>query len=286
MKNARLVMNLTAVCALLASVSFAAEEKAPAAEPAPASTTPTLDALTKEAANFLILGLATDVYSAYVWRGMTINDEPVWQPDLTLGLNFGDYGALTADVWANFDATSSTGKRHAAGLSEIDYTLAYSVTVSDFALSAGHIWYTFPQASGEDMEYGPSTREFFTSVSYVNDIVVPFVKAYYDYVQADSAYVSIGLNKEVALTDALKAGGEVSLGLAGKNFSEFYYGDVASKSGMNDANLSVYLAYSLTENISIGGKLAYTTLVDSELRDCDTYRSEIIWGGINLKVAL
>lgn len=281
MKNARSMMSIAALCALLASPSFAAEEKA-----AETNSIPTITALSKEVSSFLILGLATDVYSAYVWRGMTINDEPVWQPDLTLGLNFGDYGALTADVWANFDATSSTGKRHCAGLSEIDYTLAYSVTLSDFALSAGHIWYTFPQASGEDMEYGPSTREFFTSVSYVNDIVVPFVKAYYDYVQADSAYVSIGLNKEVALTDALKAGGEVSLGLAGNNFSEFYYGENGNKSGLNDANLSVYLAYSLTENISIGGKLAYTTLVDSELRDCDTYRSEIIWGGINLKVAL
>lgn len=281
MNIARSILSITALGALLAAPGFAAEEKA-----AETHSIPTITALTKEAANFLILGLATDIYSAYVWRGMTVNDEPVWQPDLTLGLNFGDYGAVTADVWANFDATSSTGKRHAAGLSEIDYTLAYSVTLSDFALSAGHIWYTFPQASGEDMEYGPSTREFFTSASYVNEIVVPFVKAYYDYVQADSAYVSIGLNKEVALTDALKAGGEVSLGLAGNNFSEFYYGDVAAKSGMNDANLSVYLAYSITENISIGGKLAYSTLVDSLLRDYDGYRSEIIWGGINLKVAL
>ena len=278
--NTRILAYITA-CTLVGTASIAAEEKAAEAT----TSTPTLNALTKEVSNFLILGAAVDVYSAYVWRGMTITDEPVWQPDVTFGFNFGDYGALTADVWGNFDMTSANEKRHCAGLNEIDYTLAYSIDVEDFSLSAGHIWYTFPQVSGDDMEYGSSTREFFAGASYNNDIVKPFIKAYYDYVLAEGAYVAFGLNKEVAVTDALAIGAEASLGMGSEHWVTTYHGANAD-SGLSDAAFTLYTAYSITENVSVGGRIVYSTLVDGNLREESGYRSEILWGGINLKVSL
>ena len=119
----------------------------------------------------LTLDATLDLYSAYVWRGCVITDEPVYQPGGSVGYDMGDSGSISAGVWANFDFTDANNTTHFGGLNELDYTLSYAKDLGDFSLEAGHIWYTFPQANGQD--YGNSTEEVYGSVAYNNDIVVP-----------------------------------------------------------------------------------------------------------------
>ena len=263
-----------------AMLSYAAE---PVATNAPAAT----PEVVKEESKFPIsVGATLDLYSAYVWHGCVLNDEPVWQPDLALTYSFGDYGAVTADAWMNFDATGNNSQRSFAGMNEIDYTLQYAVTLSDFSLGIGHIWYTFPAIG--DTQYYPSTREIFVSAAYNNDTVVPFVKAYYDYARVNGAYVTVGLRKEMTF-DKLTAGAEVALGGASRGYTSYYFDpDGEGNKGnyfFTDATALIYAKYAITDRISVGARLGWVSVLDNELKGV-YHQDNLIWGGINLGITL
>ena len=224
------------------------------------------------------VGATMDIYSAYVWHGMVVNKNPVWQPDGALTLDGGDYGALAGDVWMNNDLTKDNGHSKAGGVNEMDFTAQYNVTLFDhLGLGAGHIWYQFPNTDS------PGTREFFGAVSIPNDYVVPFVKSYYDYDEVSGSYSTAGLSKDVPLTDKLTAGASAWVGLVNRTYSEAYYGE-ESKSGLQDGDVMAYLSYAVTENISVGGRVGWMSVLDDSLRDGDM-KNEIFWGGINLGVS-
>jgi len=256
------------------SAADAVSTNAPAAAP---------EAVKEEAPFPLTVAATLDLYSAYIWHGMVVNDEPVIQPYAGLTYSFGDYGAVTADAWFNFDTTGNNGQRHVGGINEIDYTLSYAVTLGDFSLGAGHIWYTFPSVSSAD--YYPSTREIFVSAAYNNDIVVPFVKAFYDYARADGAYVNLGLRKEMTF-DKITAGAELSLNGASHPFTEYWYGDGAeSQYWFTDAQALIYAKYAITDNFFVGARLGWVSTVDNELKGV-YHEDNLLWGGINLGVSL
>jgi hypothetical protein len=259
-----------------AMLSYAAE---PVATNAPAATP---EVVKEEAKCPVSVGATLDLYSAYVWHGCVLNDEPVWQPDLALTYSFGDYGAVTADAWMNFDATGNNSQRSFVGMNEIDYTLQYAVTLSDFSLGIGHIWYTFPAIG--DTQYYPSTREIFVSAAYNNDIVTPFAKVYYDYARVDGAYATIGLRKEVAVIDKLTAGAEVALGGANHTYTQYYFG-ADNSAWFTDGTAALYLKYTITDNFYIGARLAWTSVMDNDLKDV-YHEDNLLWGGINLGASL
>ena len=258
---------------LLVNAAETVSTNAPAATP---------EAVKEEAKCPVSFGATLDLYSAYVWHGCVLNDEPVWQPDLALTYSFGDYGAVTADAWMNFDATGNNSQRSFAGMNEIDYTLQYAVTLSDFSLGIGHIWYTFPAIG--DTQYYPSTREIFVSAAYNNDIVTPFAKLYYDYARVDGAYATIGLRKEIALLDQLTAGAEVALGGASHTYTQYYFA-ADNKAWFTDGTAALYLKYTITDNFYIGARLAWISVMDNDLKDF-YHEDNLLWGGINLGASL
>jgi hypothetical protein len=223
-----------------------------------------------------------DLYSAYVWRGFVVNDRPVYQPAASISYSTGDYGTLSFGAWANCDMTDRNGRTTGGGLNEVDYTASYSIDVSDFTLEAGHIWYTFPKVSGQD---GTTTMEVYGSVAYNNDIVTPSLALYYDYDEVDGFYALAGLSREFALTDQLALGLESTLGWGDDDYMG-YFG--VTGSGLMDLNAGVYLSYALTDNLSVGAKVVWTSLIDGDARDKDAYRAsgswakDLVWGGINL----
>ena len=81
-----------------------------------------------------------DVLSDYIWRGMICNDNPVWQPSVTLGYDAGDIGAVSFNVWSTFDAThkrgTATNSRRSCGAQEFDYTLSYANSIGPVGLEA------------------------------------------------------------------------------------------------------------------------------------------------------
>jgi hypothetical protein len=260
-----------------AMLSYAAE---PVATNAPAAT----PEVVKEEAKCPVSVAATlDLYSAYVWHGCVLNDEPVWQPDFAISYTLGDYGTFAADAWMNFDATANNHYRHFGGINEIDYTAQYSVNVGDFSLGAGHIWYTFPSVSSAN--YYPSTREIFLSAAYNNSIVTPFVKGNYDYARVDGAYLTIGLRKEVALLDKLTAGAEVALGGATHTYTQYYFNGAENSAWFTDGTAALYLKYTITDNFYVGARLAWISVMDNDLKNF-YHEDNLLWGGINLGASL
>jgi uncharacterized protein (DUF1684 family) len=269
---------VSGMCIVIASAMIvnAAE---PASTNAPAATPETV----KEESSFpLSFGVTMDLYSAYIWHGCVLNNEPVVQPDVAMSYKLGDYGTITADVWMNFDTTGNNGQTHFSGLNEIDYTIQYAVDVGDFSLGVGHVWYTFPSVSSAS--YYPSTKEVFVSAAYNNEIVVPFVKAYYDYSEAEGVYATIGLRREFTVTEGLVAGAELAFGGATDPYTQYYFGD-DSKSWFTDGSATVYTKYNITDNLFVGVRLGWMSLLNNDLKDV-YHEDNILWGGINLGASL
>jgi len=271
-------MKVMAAMAVIAGSACAQEAAAPAAPVAVKEESPDTG---------LAFDATLDLYSAYVWRGCVINDEPVWQPGATLSYATADYGALSANVWANANMTDrklSDGARHThfGGLDELDYTLSYDVDVGPVSLSAGHIWYTFP--SFTDSAYAHGTREVFATATYENKIVTPFLKAYYDYEAAEGFYGNAGLTKSVEITDRFSVGAETSLGAADGDYMDCYF--ATDDAGLVDFNAALFCSYALTDNLSVGARIAWMSLIDSDARDNEVYMDEdLLWGGLNLAAA-
>lgn len=222
-----------------------------------------------------------DIYSAYVWRGLVLNKHVVLQPGATATFDLKEAGSLSASVWSDFNLAQNS--KHAAnthrafgGLDELDFTASYAIDIGDFSLGAGHIWYTFPKANGSD--YGNSTEEVFLTLAYNNDVVTPFISVNYDYNLVEGYYANIGLSKQIDINDRLSAGCEISLGAGDDDYNEAYFG---TSDGLLDFNASVFLAYSVNENITVGAKLAWMSLVDDDARD-NVAQSDILWGGLSL----
>ena len=92
------------------------------------------------------------VQSAYIWRGMVLNDGPVFQPSVTVR-----DGALSGSVWGNVNLTGDYGYKNEA--SEIDYWLAYTLTGKDVDWTFTYYAYTFPHTSSL------STQEVWANVT-------------------------------------------------------------------------------------------------------------------------
>ncbi len=93
------------------------------------------------------------VQSAYIWRGMVINDRPVLQPSVTVS---GE--GLSAGLWGNVNLTADNGYRGEA--SETDYWLAYTLAGKDVDLTLTYYDYTFPHTTSL------STQEVWAAVTF------------------------------------------------------------------------------------------------------------------------
>ena len=235
-----------------------------------------------EGENLFYAEFALGVYSADVWRGMVQNDEPVWTAGATFGLNFQDYGRFFVDFSTTLDITKRNEQTTFGGLNAIDYLIGYEVDLGDFTLGAGHLWHTYPKANGPD--YEGSTREFFATIAYNNDYVVPFVEAYYDYSVVEGVYALVGLRKEMQVTDQLSIGAEVTIGGESRGMNKYYYDGCISRTGLTDWNAAIFAQYDLTDNIFVGATLAWVSTLDSRLEDV-WFKDHTPWGGINFGVS-
>ncbi|MCL1920778.1 MAG: hypothetical protein FWG50_06825 [Kiritimatiellaeota bacterium] len=231
--------------------------------------------------NLFYAELALDAYSAYVWRGLVLTDEPVWQPGATLGMSLFGYGKGYGSVWSSFDATRRNRQTAFGGLGEMDYTAGYEVDLDGLTLGAGHIWYTYPKANGPD--YAHSTREAFVALAYNNAYAVPFAEVYYDYAIAEGIYATVGLCKEVEVADGFTVGAEMSVGGGSDGYMECQFDGANGKMWLIDGNAALRASYALTDSITIGARIAWMSLFDDRLKGASR-RDAILWGGINLSV--
>ncbi len=136
-----------------------------------------------------------ELASAYVFRGVTVNDRPVGQPSLQLPL----FSGFSLSVWGNFDLDRKEGSEQQ--FSEVDISGAYDVTWDGVDLAVSYTEYLYPGAET------PADREIMLSLSYALPVQPSFRFAYgVDGGIQNDFYLEGGLEYQRAIREDLSFG--------------------------------------------------------------------------------
>ena len=212
--------------------------------------------------------------SKYIWRGIEVVDEPVWQPSITFS-----WEGLSLNVWGNMDLTDANDD--AGTFTEIDYTLSYEGQWKLMAYGFGVVHYQFPTIGSAD------TTEVFVSVG-LDVPLSPTVTLYQDVDEADGLYVnaSVGhtfedvfhLSETIAMSIDLAA----SLGWGSSKHNDFYYG--SDDSGLADAVISAGFPVDLGRGWTLTPSVNYSWLLDNGIRDAMD-DDDNFWSAISLRLS-
>ena len=191
------------------------------------------------------------VNSAYYWRGFAVNDEPVFQPAISVAR-----GGFSVGVWGNSDITNRF--EQSGEFTEVDFTLAYGTSTPVFDLSAGVIEYMFPQAGG-------SAREIFASAATSKLPVSLSLDLFYGVNNADGLYASAGAGWGMPLAPTASLSFGAAVGFATSAYQETYYG--LDSGALSDAQISAGVDFSLPNGTTISPALTFTTVLDSDAAD-------------------
>lgn len=273
------------------------------AEPSTVETTENEVELTEETESPLSIELSMDIMSDYVFRGYISNDNPVWQPSVTVGYDTDAFGGIYANVWSSFDLTRKRGYdnagRRACGLQEIDYTVGYAYTYNDFEndfisginFELAHIWYTYPNGNGS------SERDIFASVSLDTPFVTPSFSMYWLYggigeTDHSTIYYTFSLSRDFEIGERLTLTPSASLGFGGNAWCQYMCDPESSYDvEMTDQTTGLSATYQLCDNLSLGAQINYTWIPSKTLRR-DGYmcgsgdgKDHLVWGGVNMTLS-
>jgi hypothetical protein len=209
--------------------------------------------------------------SKYIWRGIDLVDDPVFQPSLAAY-----YGGLTLSIWGNMELTNSNYE--VGEFTELDYVADYTWAWDTIALSVGVIHYQFPNIGP------PTTTELYGAIA-LSILLDPALTVYQDVDQADGTYISLSLGHTFENVWSSSGGITVSAGFSGSlgygssNFNLFYYG--FDKETFTDATLSATLPITLSEEWSLTPSISYATLLEGGVRQ-GMDKDDNVWGGLTV----
>jgi uncharacterized protein (TIGR02001 family) len=222
--------------------------------------------------------------SKYIWRGQNINDDYAFQPGINMTVD-----KFTLGIWGSLDMTEYTGSN--GDFIEYNYIADYTTTVADgIDLSVGVINYYFPSARISN------TTEVYWGFAF--DLPLsPSVTVYHDVDEVKGTYVSVGVGHSVEkiaeLCPQTPVAMEISasLGWGSESYNKAYWGAPATESALNDLAISVAFPFEMV-GWTISPSLNYVTLLDSDVRRSDTYRtsshtqdSDYFFTGISLSTS-
>ncbi len=215
------------------------------------------------AAHAADVSAGVDFASAYVFRGVTLNDGFVMQPGAEIsGFPIDEkYGSLAIGIWANYDINDIGG---GSEFSEVDYYIAYSLPVKVVDIGLSYTEYTYPNGGDSDKEIGLSfgkalgTNGFSTALSF-NYGVGGAIE--------NSLYIQGALDYETDLTEKLSASAGATIA---------YLVNDAGPDGLNDATLSAGLSYALNDNWSLSGGVTYIAQLDSDVLTDAAYDVDLL----------
>jgi len=165
------------------------------------------------------VGADMGILSSYVWRGLSLTNKPVAQPDLYLTFPAGK-AAVTIGGWANIDLGkyddpgsdfSESGGLSALDVAEVDPWMEVSVPAGKVVLTGGALLYLFPNDAG--FTSGSNTVELYAKAA-LDAPLSPKLAVWYDVDKVNGAY----MEASVAHSVTLGAANSLSLGaLAGFN---------------------------------------------------------------------
>ncbi len=229
--------------------------------------------------------LYADVLSAYVSNGQVGNDEAVFQPGLDVSGPLG----LTYSFWANMaltDADSAWDPNTSGEWNELDLGLSWTVPYeAPVSLSFGATYYVYPQATGS----ADGSYEVYAKLAADDVPLSPAIKFCHDLDNQDDWIAKFSIGHSFSLMDALSLDLGATVGYAGEYYVESNYGADAG-SAFSHVQLDAGLNYALTEQASVGLKGAFSSIIDSDVRDSieetDYYPEvDIFFGGVTASYA-
>ena len=236
------------------------------------------------------IAISNSFMTKYIWRGWNLGDEPVMQTDGSISW----YG-LTFDLWSNYSLNndkSKDGGRYQE-FTEIDYSVDYTFDVGEMSenlgmgslnvldplsISAGYIYYTFPNVDWEDKFF--DSHEVYFGASY-DCLLQPFFTWYWDVGHGkgdsdgggDGSYFLFGIGHTF---DFEESGISATLGMtAGYNDQQW-----TSKQGWADMVFSGEVSIPFMDYFTVTPSVAYSLILDK-----DTYKGSAeneFYGGIKI----
>ena len=197
-------------------------------------------------------------YSMDIWNGMVGYDHPMSHVAPRIAYTEETLGtfALGADL---LYPLGSPRPATCGGLSEMDVVLAWDKSFGPVNLQLGATYYSIMPDHRDDLYEG------FAGLRYVNDIVIPYIVAYYDFNQTDGTYFKTGLCRKFPLTERLAADIDLCCGYGLPHYNQGYFN--TCRATFTDATAQVILQYDLTDYLFIGGTAAFSMLLDNAIRD-------------------
>jgi len=157
------------------------------------------------------VGADLGLFSGYVWRGVSLTNRPVGQPNLYLAFPAGN-ASVTVGGWANVDLGryddaddfSQSGGVSSPDLSEFDPWAEVSVPVGKATVTGGVVGYVFPNDFGATDDF--NTWEVYGKIG-LGVPLSPKLAVYYDFDKVNGAYV------EGSVAHTLPLGSSLSLNL-------------------------------------------------------------------------
>lgn len=194
--------------------------------------------------------------SNYVGRGVLVHDAAVLQPSLDVGFS-GEAGTLTTSVWANIDASDRYDAR--GSTTELDLIVDWSASSAGANWSVGAMQYTFPHSGATP------TTELYASLQAAEWPLTPALAVWWDMVEADGVYATLGGGRTFDLSDELALSVSGSVGWMSAGMAAFNYG--VDKDAFSDLYLAASLGWQASDSLGLNAGVSWAHVLDAQLQD-------------------
>lgn len=235
--------------------------------------------------------IGTDFKSAYVWRGVTFDNGPVIQGDLTVAAPVKQQEDATVglNIFANMPLSNGNdggllGPDDGWDINRADYDLFYSKPFEYFNFTGGLAYYTFPGNRNLFLGNGvsgnnPASGQLYGSFEFDAANLSPTVDVFYDYDSAGGLYIRGGITYVWEWREDTWIEAMTTLAAVTDGYAEYWYGE--DDAGLADFVLGGQINHDMGENLVVTGELAFSTLLDNDdvLDDADV-DTDKVWIGV------
>lgn len=243
------------------------------------------------------IGADLGLFSSYVWRGLSLTNKPVAQPDLYITIPIGN-ASITGGGWANLDLgkyddidndISESGGSSGFNFAEFDWWGEVSYPVGKATLTGGVTGYIYPNDANAPNGIGLITKDFNTVEVYgkaaLDAPLSPKLSIYYDVDKVKGAYFegsishSLQASEKVAVnlgaTAGFSAGQGVSVDDPSFNFADngFTHLDLSAGVPFEAGALSITPVIHFVLNGDDRTKVTSPTSLDKDVK---------LWGGVSI----
>jgi len=241
------------------------------------------------------VGAQLDLFSSYVWRGVSLTNKPVAQPDLWVSFPAGN-ASITIGGWSSIDLgqyddpdddISESGGLSSFNYAEFDPYAEVSFTTGKTSLTGGVTAYFYPNdvdvAPNGGLGSGSNTWEAYGKVGF--DVpLAPEFSIYYDFDKVSGAYFEGAASHSLALGEShtLDLGALVGFNV-GQGFSEDDESFNFDDDGMTHADFSAGVPFTAGV-VSITPVVHFQVSVDDATKfTSPTDDSDVkLWGGVSI----